>query len=52
MSSACSEIVWLHSLLHDFGIQIPSPTPLYAGNFSAIVIDSNLVYHEHTNILR
>nr|KYP35326.1 Retrovirus-related Pol polyprotein from transposon TNT 1-94 [Cajanus cajan] len=48
MSSACSEIVWLHCLLEELGFSQPDSTPLHADNTSAIQIASNLVFHEHT----
>ena len=48
MSTACSEIVWLHGILSELGFSQPNPTPLYADNTSAIQIAANPVYHEHT----
>lgn len=48
MSSASSEIVWLHQLLQEFGAFQPYPIPLHADNPSAIWIVNNLVFHEHT----
>ena len=48
MSSASSEIVWLRRLLHEFGVFLKGPTPLYADNISAIRIAKNVVFHERT----
>ena len=48
MSSASSEIVWLHQLLREFGVFLNIPTPLYADNTSAIQIAKKTVQHEHT----
>jgi len=35
MSSACSEIVWLHNLLKELGFSQPNSTPLHADNVEA-----------------
>ncbi|GJZ98671.1 uncharacterized mitochondrial protein-like protein [Tanacetum coccineum] len=48
MAVTTSEIVWLHWLLADMGVQITSPTPLYCDNRSAIQIARNTVFHERT----
>nr|KYP37238.1 Retrovirus-related Pol polyprotein from transposon TNT 1-94 [Cajanus cajan] len=48
MYFACSEIVWLRSLLEELGFSQPDSTPLHADNTSAIQIASNSVFHEHT----
>lgn len=47
MADVTREILWLHQLLSDFHIQIPS-TKLFCDNKSAIHIASNLVFHERT----
>ena len=46
MSSACSEIVWLRSILEELGFSQPNSTPLYANNASAIQIAANPMFHE------
>jgi hypothetical protein len=48
MSTACSEIVWLHGLLAKLGFSKSGSTPLHADNTSAIQIAANPVYHERT----
>ncbi|KAK8933736.1 hypothetical protein KSP39_PZI015982 [Platanthera zijinensis] len=48
MASTTAEIVWLRRLLHDLGVQITEPTPLFCDNRSAIQIASNPVFHERT----
>ena len=44
MSTACSEIIWLHGLLSEFGFTQVKPTPLHADNTSVIQIVANPVY--------
>jgi len=48
MSTACSEIVWLHGLLAKLGFSQSGSTPLHADYTSAIQIAANPVYHERT----
>jgi len=48
MSTACSEIIWLRSLLTELGFCPVHPTPLHVDNTSAIQIAANPIYHEHT----
>ncbi|XP_022860268.1 uncharacterized protein LOC111380842 [Olea europaea var. sylvestris] len=48
MSSACSEIVWLQSLLSELGCPWLMPTPIYADNTSVIQITANPVFNERT----
>ncbi|PHU28911.1 hypothetical protein BC332_01004 [Capsicum chinense] len=48
MSTAFSEIVWLHGLLAEIGFSQSNLTPLHADNTSAIQIATNPVYHERT----
>lgn len=43
-------VIWFHGLLHDFGIPLSSPTPLY-DNLSASRLASNPVYHEPTKYM-
>ena len=46
MSTACSEIIWLHGLLSDIGFPATGATPLNADNTSSIRITANPVFHE------
>ena len=48
MSSTCSEIVWLRSLLEELGFSQPHSTPLHADNTSAIQIAANPMFYERT----
>lgn len=41
------EMLWVHSLLHDLGgIDVPTPTPMFFDNQTAIFTANNLVFHE------
>ncbi|GKV36220.1 hypothetical protein SLEP1_g44372 [Rubroshorea leprosula] len=51
MATTTKEIIWLHSLLSTFGIQLPTPTPLYCDNRAARHIAANPVFHERTKHL-
>ncbi|GKV35008.1 hypothetical protein SLEP1_g43330 [Rubroshorea leprosula] len=51
MATTTKEIIWLHSLLSTFGIQLPTPTPLYCDNRAACHIAANPVFHERTKHL-
>ncbi|KAL8097015.1 hypothetical protein AgCh_030193 [Apium graveolens] len=46
MVSTTCEIVWLRRLLADLGVSLPSSTPLYCDNKSAIHIARNSVHEE------
>ena len=48
MASTTREIVWLRRLLSDMGVSLPSPSPMYCDNKSAIQIAHNSVFHERT----
>ena len=48
MSAACSETLWLRSLLSDIGFPAEGATPLYADNTSVIRITKNPIFHERT----
>jgi hypothetical protein len=48
MSDACSEIIWLHGLLSEFGFAPSLTNPLHMDNTSAIQIVANPVFVEHT----
>ena len=48
MSTTCSEIVWLRSLLEELGFPRTTSTPLHADNTSVIQIATNPVFHECT----
>ncbi|XP_019193104.1 PREDICTED: uncharacterized protein LOC109187371 [Ipomoea nil] len=48
LASTVCEIQWLHYLLTDLKVQLPTPTPLFCDNQSAIAIGENYVFHERT----
>ena len=48
MSIACSEIIWLCSLLIELRFPQVKPTPLHFDNTSVIQIVANPIYHECT----
>ncbi|OMP02866.1 Reverse transcriptase, RNA-dependent DNA polymerase [Corchorus capsularis] len=48
MAFTCREIVWLQSLLHDFGISQCTPASLHCDNKAALHIAANPVFHERS----
>lgn len=48
MAHTTAEVVWLRWLLHDMGVHLSSPTPMFCDNKSAIQIAHNSVFHERT----
>lgn len=48
LSSACSEVIWLRHLQHEFGVFLTGSTPFYADNVSSIKIATNPVFHKQT----
>lgn len=48
MSSASTEIIWLHSLLLEFRVFLSGLIPLYIDNTSDIQIAMNPIFHEQT----
>lgn len=46
MSSAYSEILWVHGLLAEHFFPLSSPTSLHANNKSVIQLASNPIFHE------
>ena len=48
MTQSVCEIMWLHQLLMEVGIETPVPTKLWCDNQAALHIASNLVFHERT----
>ncbi|CAL8151773.1 unnamed protein product [Prunus armeniaca] len=48
MASTTSELIWLQSLLKDFGFVISQPMELFCDNEAAMHIASNPVFHERT----
>jgi len=52
MSATTSELVWIHSLLQDFHIQVPLPITMFRDNKAAQHIAQNPAFHERTKHLR
>ncbi|CAN0826930.1 Retrovirus-related Pol polyprotein from transposon RE1 [Linum grandiflorum] len=48
MATTVSEVVWLHHLLKEFGVDVTESTRLYCDNQAALHIASNPVFHERT----
>lgn len=48
MALTICEVIWLKSLLTDFGISQDAPIKLYCDNQSAIHISKNPTFHERT----
>ena len=46
MTQSVCEIMWLHQLLMEVGIETPVPTKLWYNNQTALHIASNPVFHE------
>ena len=52
MANISIELKWLHQLLRDIGVLIPSHIPLYHDNKSVISIITNHVFYEHTKHIK
>ena len=48
MSQSTCEVMWIHHLLAEIGLEHSSPAKLWCDNQAALHIASNLVYHERT----
>uniref|UniRef100_A0A2N9EWV2 Integrase catalytic domain-containing protein n=1 Tax=Fagus sylvatica TaxID=28930 RepID=A0A2N9EWV2_FAGSY len=48
MAHIASEMLWVHSLLCDLGIDVPTPMQMFCDNQAAIFIANNPVFHERT----
>ncbi|KAL2235198.1 UNVERIFIED_CONTAM: Retrovirus-related Pol polyprotein from transposon RE1 [Sesamum indicum] len=48
MGSTTCELIWIHSLLRDLKINVPTPIPFYCDNQAASYITANPVFHERT----
>ena len=48
MAQIACEMVWLHSLLNEFGFPIQIPMPMHCDNQTAIFIANNPAFHERT----
>ena len=46
MKQSMCEIMWLHQLLMEVGIEIPVPTKLWCDNQATFHIAYNIVFHE------
>ena len=51
MAATTRDIIWLRTLLHEFGILLAQPTPLYCDNQAACHIAASPVFHERTKHL-
>ena len=48
MAAACSELLWIRSLLTSLGVTMPSPMRLFCDSKAALHIAANPVFHERT----
>ena len=48
LSSAAQELIWLHRLFKDVGVNVPSPTTIYEDNQGAIDLSRNPKHHNRT----
>ena len=48
MTQSICEIMWLHQLLMEVGVETLSPTKLWCDNQPALHIASNSIFHERT----
>ncbi len=44
----CCEVVWIHRLLYELGLDMNVPTTIMCDNHSAIKLSKNLVFHDKT----
>lgn len=52
MASTCCEVIWLKSLLTNFGVIQYSAINLYYDNLSATYICKNSIFHERTKHIK
>jgi hypothetical protein len=48
MAVACCELMWITSLLQDFGVSLPPSALLFCDSKAALHIAANSVFHERT----
>ncbi|KAL2251504.1 UNVERIFIED_CONTAM: Retrovirus-related Pol polyprotein from transposon RE1, partial [Sesamum indicum] len=48
MGTTAYELTWIHNLLKDFQINVPTPIEFYCDNQAALYITANPVFHERT----
>ena len=48
MADTVCEIIWIHELLPDFGVECSGPIPIHSDSLSSIKLAANLVYHTRT----
>ncbi|KAL0377949.1 UNVERIFIED_CONTAM: hypothetical protein Sradi_3100400 [Sesamum radiatum] len=51
MGATVCELQWISYLLHDFGIPVSTPIPMFCDNRAALHIMANPVFHEWTKHL-
>ncbi|KAL0373919.1 UNVERIFIED_CONTAM: Retrovirus-related Pol polyprotein from transposon RE1 [Sesamum radiatum] len=51
MGATVCELQWISYLLHDFGIPVSTPIPMFCDNQAALHIMANPVFHERTKHL-
>ncbi|KAL2230511.1 UNVERIFIED_CONTAM: Retrovirus-related Pol polyprotein from transposon RE2 [Sesamum indicum] len=51
LASTTCELIWIHNVLKDLQIVIPTPIPLHCDNQAALYITANPVFHERTKHL-
>ena len=52
MAHIACQLIWVHSLITEFGFQHNKPIPMYCDNQAAIFIANNPVFHKGQNISR
>lgn len=52
MAHTASEMLWVHALLRDIGIDVSVPLEMYCDNQAAIFIANNPVFYERTKHIK
>jgi len=48
MAHTPSKMLWVHSLFHDLGLEVPTPMQMHYDNQATIFISNNPVLHKRT----